>query len=134
MAVVALANGLNANFLRSRVKVYRDHQRSDIAIGVERTPDSVPAKRSAATLVPVRVQAPSDGPVGTIEVEIRRQQTVVAIQAEQLWLAVEPVDMRLGIDGLSLKVQQALGVRRVTAALTRCAPSMGAILKVEVLP
>ena len=31
------------------------------------------------------------------------------IQAEQLWLAVEPVDMRLGIDGLSLKVQQALG-------------------------
>ena len=33
------------------------------------------------------------------------------IQAEQLWLAVEPVDMRLGIDGLSLKVQQA-AVRR----------------------
>ena len=31
------------------------------------------------------------------------------IQADQLWLAVEPVDMRLGIDGLSLKVQQALG-------------------------
>jgi len=31
------------------------------------------------------------------------------IRAEQVWLAVEPVDMRLGIDGLSLKVQQALG-------------------------
>ena len=31
------------------------------------------------------------------------------IRADQLWLAVEPVDMRLGIDGLSLKVQQALG-------------------------
>jgi len=31
------------------------------------------------------------------------------IRAEQLWLAIEPVDMRLGIDGLSLKVQQALG-------------------------
>lgn len=27
---------------------------------------------------------------------------------EQVWLAVEPVDMRLGIDGLSLCVQQAL--------------------------
>lgn len=27
----------------------------------------------------------------------------------QIWLAVEPVDMRLGIDGLSLRVQQALG-------------------------
>ena len=31
------------------------------------------------------------------------------IRADQLWLAVEPVDMRLGIDGLSLKVLQALG-------------------------
>lgn len=31
------------------------------------------------------------------------------IRPEQVWLAVEPVDMRLGIDGLSLKVQQALG-------------------------
>ena len=28
---------------------------------------------------------------------------------EQVWLAVEPVDMRLGIDGLSLRIQQALG-------------------------
>jgi transposase len=31
------------------------------------------------------------------------------IRPEQVWLAVEAVDMRLGIDGLSLKVQQALG-------------------------
>jgi hypothetical protein len=31
------------------------------------------------------------------------------IRAEQLWLAVDPFDMRLGIDGLSLKVQEALG-------------------------
>ena len=30
------------------------------------------------------------------------------IQPAQVWLAVEPVDMRLGIDGLSLKIQQAL--------------------------
>ena len=30
-------------------------------------------------------------------------------QADQIWLAVEPVDMRLGIDGLSLRVQQSLG-------------------------
>jgi transposase len=28
---------------------------------------------------------------------------------EHIWLAVEPVDMRLGIDGLSLRVQQTLG-------------------------
>ena len=31
------------------------------------------------------------------------------IRADQLWFAVEAVDMRLGIDGLSLKVQEALG-------------------------
>jgi transposase len=31
------------------------------------------------------------------------------IRPEQVWLAVEPVDLRLGIDGLSRKVQQALG-------------------------
>lgn len=27
----------------------------------------------------------------------------------QVWLAIEPVDMRLGIDGLALRVQEPLG-------------------------
>jgi len=31
----------------------------------------------------------------------------------QIWLAVAPVDMRRGIDGLSSVVQQALGVCRI---------------------
>ena len=31
------------------------------------------------------------------------------LQPEQVWLAIEPVDIRLGIDGLSLLVQEALG-------------------------
>jgi transposase len=31
------------------------------------------------------------------------------LQPSNIWLAVEPVDMRLGIDGLSLRVQEALG-------------------------
>ncbi len=31
------------------------------------------------------------------------------IRPEQVWLAAEPVDLRMGIDGLSLKIQQALG-------------------------
>lgn len=31
------------------------------------------------------------------------------LQPEQIWLAIQPVDMRLGIDGLSLLVQEALG-------------------------
>lgn len=30
------------------------------------------------------------------------------IRPEQVWLAIEPVDMRLGIDGLSLRIQLAL--------------------------
>jgi len=80
IAAVALANGLNANFLRSWVKAYRDQQRSDVAIGIERDPGGMPAKRTAQTLVPVRVQTPSGEPSGTIEVEIRRPQTVVAIR------------------------------------------------------
>ena len=36
-------------------------------------------------------------------------QRIMTPQTDQIWLAVEPVDMRLGIDGLSLRVQQALG-------------------------
>ena len=80
IAAVALANGLNANFLRSWVKAHRDQLQSDIVIGVERDPGGVPAKRPAPSLVPVRVQTPSDAPSRTIEVEIRRQQTVVAIR------------------------------------------------------
>ena len=31
------------------------------------------------------------------------------IAPDQVWLAVEPIDMRRGIDGLSLRIQQALG-------------------------
>ena len=33
----------------------------------------------------------------------------MTLQPEQVWLAVEPVDRRLGIDGLSLLGQEALG-------------------------
>lgn len=31
------------------------------------------------------------------------------ISPEQIWLAVEPIDMRLGIDGLSARLQNSLG-------------------------
>ncbi|WP_251199602.1 IS66 family insertion sequence element accessory protein TnpB [Aromatoleum aromaticum] len=31
------------------------------------------------------------------------------IPPEQIWLAVEPIDMRLGIDGLSARLQNSLG-------------------------
>ena len=33
----------------------------------------------------------------------------MTLHPQQVWLAIEPVDMRLGMDGLSLLVQEALG-------------------------
>jgi transposase len=33
----------------------------------------------------------------------------VKLLPESIWLALDPVDMRTGVDGLSLHVQQALG-------------------------
>ncbi len=35
--------------------------------------------------------------------------SAMSLTPDAVWLAVTPVDMRLGIDGLSLQVQQALG-------------------------
>ena len=29
--------------------------------------------------------------------------------AQEVWIGVEPIDMRVGIDGLSLRIQEALG-------------------------
>ncbi len=80
VAAVALANGLNTNLLRNWIKGHRDQQRSGVAIETERDLGNVRAKRSAPTLVPVRVKAPSEETSGTIEVEIRRPQTVIAIR------------------------------------------------------
>ena len=70
IAAVAQANGLNANFLRTWVKAYRDGQRTGLT--AKRADESLP--RAAATLVPVTVQT-----TGDIQIEIRRQQTVVQI-------------------------------------------------------
>ena len=39
----------------------------------------------------------------------RLTSTSMMLQPQQVWLAIQPVDMRLGIDGLSLLVQEALG-------------------------
>jgi len=36
-------------------------------------------------------------------------RTGLMLPPSQVWLAVEPMDMRLGIEGLSLRVQEALG-------------------------
>ena len=76
LASVALANGLNANFLRTWVKAHRnqDQGASVPAIKSDRSAASAPA------LVPVAVQRSNEDPPCTIELEIRRQQTVVQIR------------------------------------------------------
>ena len=80
LASVALDNGLNANFLCTWVKAYRNQQR--LAGGSSSAVDrgAVTAMHSAPTLVPVSVQPSSSEPASTIEFEIRRQQMVVQIR------------------------------------------------------
>ena len=80
LASVALANGLNANFLRTWVKAYRNQQQGASVPAINNGRSAVSAKRSAPTLVPVAVQRSSEDSPGSIELEIRRQQTVVQIR------------------------------------------------------
>ena len=70
IVTVAQANGINANFLRSWVKAYREERSTSLVVNAPG--ESVPA--AAPTLVPVAVQA-----AGDIQVEIRRAQAVVQI-------------------------------------------------------
>lgn len=78
IAAVALANQLNANFLRSWVKAHRDQQRAGVLAdpGIDRRSES--ASGRPPTLVPVTLQADAS-PAGDIQIEIRRQQTVFQI-------------------------------------------------------
>ena len=75
IAAVAQANGLNANFLRHWLKAYRAGQQAVQATPAADTPAAdTPASAAVTTLVPVSVQT-----AGDIQIEIRRQQTVVQI-------------------------------------------------------
>lgn len=79
IAAVALANQLNANFLRSWVKAYRDQQRGGVPAnsGTDHSRDS--GSCPSSTLVPVTVQVADAKPSSDIQIEIRRQQTVFQI-------------------------------------------------------
>lgn len=77
---MALANQLNANFVRSWVREYREQN-----VGAEVTKGVAPALDSASsggsqapTLVPVTVEN-AGSPSSDIQIEIRRQQTVIKI-------------------------------------------------------
>jgi transposase-like protein len=80
IASVALANQLNANQVRSWVKAHRDQQRAGVPanVGSDRPPAS--ASCLPPRLVPVTVQATDAQPASDIQLEIRRQQTVVQIR------------------------------------------------------
>lgn len=87
IAAIALANGLNANFVRGWVKTHRE--------GNAPAQGAVPlaVKAAATTLVPVAVTSRPIADVPDIRIEIRRLQTTVQVawpasQASELgrWL------------------------------------------------
>lgn len=79
IAAVALANQLNANFLRSWVKAHRDQQRVEVpANSVVDCSRGSPSARPPI-LVPVTLQAADVPGTGDIQIEIRRQQTIFQI-------------------------------------------------------
>jgi transposase-like protein len=78
IAAVALANQLNANFVRNWVREYRE-QRSQIATPRKRgNSRESEARCPAPALVPVTVETTSLAG-GDIQIEVRRQQTVIKI-------------------------------------------------------
>jgi transposase-like protein len=79
IAAVALANQLNANFVRGWVKAYRDQQGHDVPQYVGTDNSSKPEKEPPATLVPATVEVTEAVPSADIQIEIRRQQTVFQI-------------------------------------------------------
>ena len=81
VAAVALANQLNANYLRSLVNAYRKQQQGHQSVALK----GFSATGPAPTLVPVTVQTAGVPSSGDIQIEIRRQQTVFQIT----WLASE---------------------------------------------
>jgi transposase-like protein len=88
VAGVALANGLNANYLRRWV---REHREQTVGTEIE---GSVPASSTTPmALVPVSVASPVVAEASEIRIDIRRGQTTVqmawpAVRAESLgqWL------------------------------------------------
>jgi len=79
IAAVALANQLNANFLRTWVKAHRDSQQAgtEVSLGIEHGRESI--RGPATTLVPITLQTVYAQLSGDIQIEIRRQPTVVKV-------------------------------------------------------
>lgn len=72
VAAVALANGLNANYLRRWVKEHRER-----SAGMESLSAVVENAPSLAMVVPVKVETPVVAETSEIRLDIRRGQTTV---------------------------------------------------------
>ncbi len=79
IAAVALANQLNANFLRSWVKAYRNQQRDGLPANISTAESDDAGICPPPTLIPVKVEATDAKAADDIQIEIRRQQTVFQI-------------------------------------------------------
>lgn len=79
IAAVALANQLNANFLRSWVKAYRNQQSGSVPVKKCSDQGSGSGNCAPPKWVPVALQVADAQPSGDIQIEIRRPQTVYQI-------------------------------------------------------
>jgi transposase-like protein len=79
IAGIALANGLNANLLRTWAQAHRDRQAGGVPtrLGVEARAE--PLHCSPPTLIPVTLQGDARQASGDIQIEIRRQESVFQI-------------------------------------------------------
>ena len=79
IAAVALANGLNANLLRSWVKAYRDRAITGVSVGTEQRRREETARSSPPNLVPISLRTSDVPPAGDIRIDIRREQSIFQI-------------------------------------------------------
>jgi transposase-like protein len=78
IAAIALANQLNANYLRRWVKVHRDQQTAATIAPGKMSHESVKPPPST-TLVPITLRAPASESAANLQIEIRRPETTIHI-------------------------------------------------------
>lgn len=78
IAAIALANQLNANYLRRWVKVHRDQQTAAITAPGKMSDESAKPPPST-TLVPITLRTPALESAANLQIEIRRAETTIHI-------------------------------------------------------
>jgi transposase-like protein len=78
IAAIALANQLNANYLRRWVKVHRDQQTAATTAPGKMSHESAKPPPST-TLVPITLRTPEPESAANLQIEIRRPETTIHI-------------------------------------------------------